>query len=87
MSENDGGPAHPVTHELSYRHGMSLRDWFAGHIDLNGVEFPSVEAAAVFVGMDTPDTRDILGLFVLGAKANAKLRYLYADAMLAERAK
>jgi len=30
---NDGGPAFPHAHEdYPFQHGMSLRDWFAGHV-------------------------------------------------------
>lgn len=63
--------------------GMTLRDWFAGTMTIGDTNFPSVKEAAEFAGVEEPS--DFTGLIELGAKVNAKLRYLAADAMLAAR--
>jgi len=74
MSEKDnGGPAFPVPiNQMANFHGMSLRDWFAGNANEG----------------------DILEVIFQNAKAKIgkkitrqQARYIYADAMLAERAK
>ncbi|MGX1786814.1 hypothetical protein ACWIGM_08765 [Bosea sp. NPDC055332] len=70
---------------LSHSGGMSLRDYAAIHADVDGIQFPSWRAAAAFVGAEAPDESDFAGLLALTARTQAKLRYLYADAMLAAR--
>lgn len=65
--------------------GMSLRDYAAIHADVEGIEFPNWKSLASYVDEEEPDTKDFAGLLALTAKAKAKLRYMYADAMLAAR--
>ena len=92
MSEkkNDGGPAFP--HTVVYagvdeilRDGMTLRDYFAIHAhDLNQFSF---SAGAKFMGRPCPNNEDILEAAKFYAELDSRLRYIFADAMLAERDK
>lgn len=90
MSELDNGgpafPAHPEHYDNDST-GMTLRDYFAIHADLSKMEFNSMSALVEFVGEEEPDSIDDAYVMGLGARVNAKLRYLLADAMLAERKK
>lgn len=94
-TDKDGGPAFPIPNDKwnmagdagwDAAPGMSLRDWFAGRAPQHRAEFPSPESAAAFVGMDLPSEGDMEGLALMAATIQAKLAYIYADAMLAARA-
>jgi len=65
--------------------GISLRDYAAIHADLARTEFHNIESAADFVGEAVPLATDMEGMLRLSARAGAKIRYIYADAMLAAR--
>jgi hypothetical protein len=65
--------------------GMDLRDYFAIHTDLDGFEFADADAAASFLGEDQKADRTFEEIIALSARAVAKVRYIYADAMLAAR--
>lgn len=72
MSETkDGGPAFPqsLAPEGPFG-GMSIRDWYAGQV------MAGMYAGGVVAGGFASPT---------GREANARLAYLQADAMLAER--
>lgn len=89
--KDTGGPAFPVpgpTHqndEWFYADsGMTLRDYFAIHVPTDSLAIPqTIETCAEFLGIPQDD--------YLGRKhypmVEAKARYQFADAMLAERAK
>ncbi len=67
---------------------ISLRDWFAGEYDSSRVSFPDTETMAKYVDeKDIPNPADWLAILALARRAESKLRYDYADAMLAEREK
>lgn len=91
----DGGPAFPVTPTdrsgqiAETQCGMSLRDWFAGTMDLREIEFPNVETLCEYLGESPldPSEQGWVNLLHLALRAQAKLRYEHADAMLAEREK
>lgn len=92
MDSKDGGPAFPTAGDSLAgdptkwpNDGMSLRDWFAGHAPSHRVDFPSPEMAAAFAGLPTPDGNDATAVAALSAAIQAKLAYIYADAMLTER--
>lgn len=83
--DNPLNSAFPVP--LGYTtHGMTLRDYFAA-IDMPGdfITFRTMKAASEFVGLPVPSTDADYVTFYL--TINAKMRYMRADAMLAERAK
>jgi hypothetical protein len=67
--------------------GKTLRDEFAMAAPRERVDFPDVRAAADFVGVTEPVAGDFVALARLSAAVQAKLAYIYADAMLAERQK
>ena len=82
---NDGGPAFPVSGEFrvireqserdaAFMCGMSLRDWFAGQVDLQDYD----EACICAVVRGSSDIEDY-------PREEARIRYKKADAMLAER--
>ncbi len=94
--KNDGGPAFPLDRENALMpvtdmggrdvsSGMSLRDYFAAHADIADYKIGSLERAAAFVGIEAPQADDVEALMYLGAALQAKLRYMFADAMLAAR--
>ena len=88
MSKNDGGPAFPTAMpggkptedvRLALR-GMSLRDWLAG------------QAMAAMLMRDTTiaparNGDEIVAAAQMRRKLRAKVAYMEADAMLAEREK
>lgn len=91
----DGGPAfarsgffHPdgrPEHDNRPEEGMSLRDWFAGQVDPLDVDVDRDYAAAI-CGRPQPEGHsDLLAIAAWWAEANAKYRYLQADAMIAAR--
>ena len=70
---NDGGPAFPIDDFAKNQHlGISIRDWFAGQA-LNGAIAGALKVQFV-QGMEVQE-------------ALAFACYIYADAMIAERAK
>lgn len=93
----DGGPAFPkpldpypnVQNIANARNvtssGMSLRDWFAGHADLSGVEFPDYDTAAKALGIDPPFDDSVSEQLRFSARLAAALRFMFADAMLSRR--
>lgn len=59
---------------------MNERDTFAMNYDSNTVQFPSLDAMFDFVGAEPSD--DFVTTVKVGLRANAKLAYFYADAMV-----
>lgn len=64
---------------------MMDRDELAMKVDVSGYEFPDMRSAAEFVGEEFPV--DFFDRIRISAKANAKLRYLLADALIEESKK
>lgn len=91
---NDGGPAFPATVQgwndrLSQgQSGMTLRDWFAGQLVLPPDGISTTWAEAI-MGEKAPDWQldSSLDCVRWWLTAEARARFLAADAMLAERAK
>jgi len=86
----DGGPAFahfvPEGHYNGSVHyeGMTLRDWFAGRAD--GLhEDATANYASRFNRDEQPPKDDLFAWAVWFAKADATLRYIRADAMIAAR--
>ena len=79
-----GGPAYPCGNKDG---AVSLRDWFACSTDLSGVEFPDAKIAAKALGIDLPYDNSVEEQLRFGARLAAALRFMFADAMLKERAK
>lgn len=93
MSQNDGGPAFPTKPVITaagevWRDGMTLRDYFAAAYRFDLGE-PSLTQAKAVMGDEPPAW--VPGNFLCCMRwwmtAEARLRYLYADIMLAERQK
>ncbi len=89
-AKNNGGPAFPfqandASNVKMQTNGMTLRDYFAIHADVSKFEFGRLEDAARLLGMSVPDQIDMAALMEFGLKAQAKLRYMVADAMIAAR--
>lgn len=84
----DGGPAFPTPNDgfdgMTY--GMSLRDWFAGAYSF-GIDGISQTWAEKIMGEKCPDWSldDGLACVRWWAEAEARVRYLHADAMLKAR--
>ena len=77
MIKKNGGPAFPKVAEnfkVGWA-GMSLRDWFAGRVDIPWAIAEQV--AAIWNGHE-PDIQETI-------EVRAKLRLIEADAMLKER--
>lgn len=87
MSEQDnGGPAFPTTAgQVVYSHGMTLRDWFAGQARINEDELSLPLAEKLMKGSAPNWQADPIAATIWWAQAEAKLRYIRADAMLAAR--
>lgn len=83
----DGGPAFPHDQMARDRDcaGMSLRDWFAGQVDVEGFYFGTDEYASEALGIPVPDIDDVIARMKFGAACQAYFRFMVADAMLAER--
>lgn len=88
----DGGPAFPGGYMVDQKDrgpvvifapGMSLRDYAAIHADMSQMRFGSTAEAAEFMGEPIPT--DLAGAIRLSARAVARLRYEFADAMLKAR--
>jgi Mg-chelatase subunit ChlI len=88
MRSANGGPAFPVPglqHDEDFN-GMTLRDYFAAKVEIDPEL--SVKAAEALVGRKMPDYAvDPVASMQFWAEVGARLRYMQADAMLAERAK
>lgn len=90
-----GGPAFPAGTENVARtlteaginsDGMTLRDYFAAHVEREGFSFDDIEGLSVFIGRDV-DKNDMTDIVKAGAEAVAKFKYINADAMIKERNK
>ena len=64
---------------------ISLRDYFAAHADMGNLDFHTFELAAEFAGIEIPDNPTDHDALRISAAAVAKVRYIYADAMLEAR--
>jgi len=95
--KDDGGPAFPlpisvgpsgdVYHAAAWASGgMSLRDYFAAHAPQHRVEFDTIDQMLDFLGTKNVTPGGMVGNAIDAAKVQAKLAYIYADAMLAARA-
>lgn len=70
--------------------GMTLRDYFAAQADVSDYKMSDTSKLCAFVGEPEPDRDEpdyIAKMIVVSTKAAAKLRYMLADAMIAERDK
>ena len=79
---NDGGPAFPYRDEdgeggFDQYSGISMRDWFAGQIACG-------DASAGYEGGEWTSNMEVLPKY---AAIRAKVYYVIADAMIAERNK
>jgi hypothetical protein len=83
-ARDDGGPAFPRSDHVSNSNaGMSLRDWFAGQPDIIGSTLLiGKEEGEALAG---PRPEGGLEAFRWQCKVLAAMRYIAADAMLAER--
>lgn len=84
----DGGQAFPYTYPSDP--GMTLRDYFATHSDVSDYELHDFGQLCALAGEPEPDRTAAdytLRIIDVSTKAAAKLRYMLADAMLAERQK
>ena len=89
---NDGGAAYPqMDAEPGFNaseRGMSLRDWFAGTLQLTSDDFPgNMDSAQKLVGRELPPHGSIEEVLAWRYELEAKIRGMKADAMLAEREK
>jgi hypothetical protein len=80
-------PAFPRSYVADGHNGMSLRDYMAIHANVEDTQFSSIADLCEFVGEEARSNMEMPEMIALAAKAAAKLRYQFADAMLAERAK
>lgn len=81
VSEEDGGP---VFSRSTGEEGMSLRDHIAITANRYDIGFPTdLARCAAFIGVAEKE----YDYLVHWPQVLAKARYIYADAMLAERAK
>lgn len=102
MSTNDGGPAFPRNGGIFIEgpqgrdtqsawgmdgaKGMTLRDYFAAHAPQDAIDSligTSILSASNFLGL----TYEAYSSALHYVPAVAKARYMYADAMIAERSK
>jgi len=98
---DDGGPAFPkmqsflkrdnqrerdrFTYDVSGDDGMSLRDWFAGNMIPGEIDFPSLDIAALWMGVSPPDPDNFIETMEFVVNLEAFLRFKKADAMIAAR--
>jgi hypothetical protein len=92
---NDGGPAFPnpalANESCSFSSdvtGMTLRDWFAGQQQITDEELGEAKAATIMGSKPPawgPDTAT--ACIEWWSAAEARLKYIKADAMIAARAK
>lgn len=62
---------------------LTVRDHFAC-LDFE-CNFPNIRSMADFLGVECPDTSSYQAVAELSFKAESKLRYMRADAMMEER--
>lgn len=94
---DDGGSAFPLSASTGdprdgvyCQNGMTLRDWFASQEDLYDLDSENaagltIATAKLLAGGNAPT--DSIGYMKWEAKWRAALKYIRADAMIAERAK
>ncbi len=88
---NDGGPAFPDGGQDDYTGGLRLRDYFAANVKLEDVDEGSFFQASALMGENPPkwstpdDHEGNLKCIKWWAEADARLRYIVSDAMLAAR--
>lgn len=63
--------------------GLTKREAIAKDMDISHVEFPNMESLEAFIGCKV-DQSNIISMIESGAKATAKLKVMFADALLAE---
>ena len=86
--KDDGGPAFPQTGEESnFLQGMSLRDYFAAHCPSDICDVLHFVDAGKVLSRPWPKNGSIEEQSAFNLEVESKMRYAYADAMLAERAK
>ena len=90
-AKNDGGPAFPCDAEWRDGQevwpqgaGMSLRDWYAGQAPVIDGDL-SIPLAEALMCEPLPKSKTILENRRWWAEAEARLKYLNADAMIAAR--
>lgn len=99
--QKDGGPAFPASASVKRHNpvtgvtlfepitsgGMSLRDWLAGTVEAGAiVAIRDQHDAEVLTGVKAPDADcSIVERLEHVMRVEARIRYIYADAMLAER--
>jgi hypothetical protein len=88
---DDGGPAFPCEGGpgggLHSHPGMSLRDWFAAHVSLIDSDGDCIDVFSMSSLIGRPAPSDAVELILWYAEAEAAIRYVKADAMLARRNK
>ena len=62
---------------------LTKRETIAKDMDVSSVEFPSMESLEEFIGCKV-DQSNIISIIESGAKATAKLKVMFADALLEE---
>lgn len=96
MKVSDGGPVFPQPlfdssgERVGYNHGVSLRDWFAGTVNITDADFPgSSKASSEMLGLRQPENsvKSPKEWIEWIAAVEAFIRYKKADAMIAEREK
>lgn len=84
MNKDNGGPAFPGLAGC-YHNGMSLRDYIAIHALQDDLSLPqTIRECAAFLGLQFESEYSNRQHWV---QVVSKARYIYADAMLAERRK
>ena len=83
MSTNNGGAAFACASELGHQEGMSLRDWLAGRVQYTNADIETTMRAQGIIPEGTGGSYT-LSQFM---ENKAIMRYLDADAMLAQRDK
>lgn len=82
-------PAFPRDHRHLGHNGMSLRDWLAATMQIPD-DAPTATQAISLMGQEPPQWSGSgadIDCLIWWATAEAKYRYMRADAMLEERAK
>jgi len=87
MSKDNGGPTFPATREEMsiILDGMTLRDYIAIHALQDDLSLPqTIKECAAFLGLQSGSEYSNSQHWV---QVVSKARYIYADAMIAERSK
>jgi len=82
-ARDDDVPAFPQNSLSSQNRGMSLRDWIAAQPDITGSTLMINKEQGEALAGPRPD--DPLGSYRWQCEVLAALRYIAADAMIAER--